>query len=153
MQDGTQLQALVNRPEGPLVGCFTAFARQFIIDQNVMNYYDYTVVPPLEGPSGLRQTATNGYGSFNPRDAITTVCPYPEAAMRWLDYWMGMEGSMVQSFGWEEGVDYERTDEVNYLGTTDTWDWLFDSTSMQKDRKSTRLNSSHPTTSRMPSSA
>ena len=32
-------------------------------------------------------------------------------------------------------------------------DDLFDLTSEQRDRKSTRLNSSHPTTSRMPSSA
>ena len=54
---------------------------------------------------------------------ITNHCENPERFIEWLDYFFTEEGSILNRMG------------------------------VQGDRKSTRLNSSHPTTSRMPSSA
>ncbi len=49
----------------------------------------YGMMPPLKGTNGEDPLVyvTAQYGYSRGYGAITKVCKYPEAAMRWLDYW------------------------------------------------------------------
>ncbi len=64
-------------------------------------FWEYKAVAPLEGPTGLRQTPytgemiLNGGSEFN----ITKNCKDPEVAMRWVDWFYGMEGFNTGSYG------------------------------------------------------
>ena len=58
--------------------------------------------PPIKGPNGdqLWADANNGVvaaGAF----AISNICKYPEAAMRWVDYFYSEEGSIFYRYGIE----------------------------------------------------
>jgi putative aldouronate transport system substrate-binding protein len=62
----------------------------------------FTGYPPLKGPYGdqLWADANNGVyavGAF----AISNTCKYPEAALRWVDYFYSDEGSVFYCYGIE----------------------------------------------------
>ncbi|MBB3111337.1 putative aldouronate transport system substrate-binding protein [Paenibacillus phyllosphaerae] len=74
----------------------------------------YTGIAPLEGPHGDR---LQSQGAPVPRDfgsfAIASVNEHPEAALRWVDYFYGEEGSTLLRFG-REGEHYELKDGIPY---------------------------------------
>lgn len=74
----------------------------------------YTGIAPLEGPHGDRLQSQGApiardFGAF----AITSVNKYPEASLRWVDYFYSEEGSTLLRFG-REGEHYELKDRIPY---------------------------------------
>jgi putative aldouronate transport system substrate-binding protein len=69
-------------------------------------WLEYTPIPPLEGPTGLRQnpTTTNvtGSGGF----LITRANQYPEASFRLADLFLSWEGTTRSYYG-IPGVDWD----------------------------------------------
>lgn len=75
--------------------------------------WDYVALPPLTSSinSDLMWPSSSGVsqGAF----AITDKNKYPEAAMRWVDYFYSEEGSIfIATAGGIEDVDWEWTDET-----------------------------------------
>lgn len=73
----------------------------------------YIGISPLEGPHGdrlqLAAPVPRDIGAF----AITSVNKYPEATMRWIDFFYSDEGSTMLRFG-REGEHYEMKDGIPY---------------------------------------
>lgn len=73
---------------------------------------------PLLGPQGTfvaqigAGVASNKVGTF----AITNKDKYPEATIRWIDYWFGSEGSKTMSLGYE-GITYTQLPSGEYEWT------------------------------------
>lgn len=102
IQDQAQLRqlAMSGRVGAVTAGSTGAFAP---LDRRT----DYTTIPPLEGPEGVRLTA------HWPRDLVTgvfsvpTASRYPDVAVRWIDYFLSEEGSLRSRHGLE-GRDWRR---------------------------------------------
>lgn len=67
-------------------------------------------VAPMSGMSDTIYVKSSPVGRGNGVFAISTSCRYPEAAMRWVDYFYGEEGSIFLRFGvegktWNRGPD------------------------------------------------
>lgn len=81
------------------------------------DWQDYVLLPPLKGPHGdqvwanFSSPTVKEYGVF----AITSKNPYPEATMRWVDYWYSPEGS-IEQFAGLEGLHYT-------LDADGTWEY------------------------------
>lgn len=73
----------------------------------------YIGISPVAGPHGdrlqLAAPVPRDLGAF----AITSVNKYPEATMRWIDFFFGDEGSTMLRFG-REGEHYEMKDGIPY---------------------------------------
>lgn len=72
---------------------------------------DYVALPALKGPYGDQlwpdsQGIVQSTGNF----AITNINEYPEASIRWIDYFYGEEGSRLMRLG-VEGETYEIVSE------------------------------------------
>lgn len=116
VQDKTQFQALLNRPEGEtIVGAFPFWYQGDAIDSTVLKWTDYEPLAPLKGPTGLQQSAARKGGNFNLNGMITTKCENPEIAFRWLDYFLSEEGNLFTQFG-IEGETYEWVDKPAFSG-------------------------------------
>ena len=121
VQDTTQLKTQVNitDPTAVTIGGFpTAHVAQYV-DLSVLSdgLINYVPVPPLEGPTGLRQAETSGYSQIGLYGAITCACEYPEIAMRWVDTMLGGEGLTMNYYGFE-GEQFVWSDEVSISGVT-----------------------------------
>ena len=117
VQDGTQFKNLLNKPEEEaIVGTAPSWYLGAEMDANVVNWTDYLAVPPLEGPTGLRQSAARKGGNFNLNGAITTACENPEVAFRWLDWMLSEDGCFFGQFGLE-GENWEWIDAESYYGS------------------------------------
>ncbi|MBD2871771.1 extracellular solute-binding protein [Paenibacillus arenilitoris] len=98
-------------------------------NNNFLSIQDqYTGVAPFTGPHGDKIQSQGGpvprdFGAF----AITSVNKYPEATMRWIDYFYSDEGSTLLRFG-REGEHYELRDGIPYY----TEDFLKDITNQAK---------------------
>lgn len=116
VQDSTQFNNLLNKPaDEAIVGTFPCWYQGAQIDASVLDWTDYVAVPPLEGPTGLRQSAARKGGNFNMVGAITTACENPQVAFRWLDWMLSEEGTYFGHYGLE-GENWEWVDEPSYFG-------------------------------------
>lgn len=134
IQDGNQLTSVVSREDKAerTVGAFGGFWQGVAASPASMtNAYDvYEALAPLEGPAGVRQSATTGYLPLTLRGAITSACENPEVAMRWLDYWFSEEGMVMIDYGFE-GVNWEWNDTPAIDGTTPSRSFLTSRNEMQ----------------------
>lgn len=98
--------------EQGLVGTFMINANPEIIGKKHQD--DYVAVPALKGPYGDQIwtdiNALASDGSF----AITNKCKYPEAMIRWVDYFYGLEGSKLIRMG-IEGKTYHKNSDGSYV--------------------------------------
>ncbi|GIP37867.1 sugar ABC transporter substrate-binding protein [Paenibacillus sp. J31TS4] len=74
----------------------------------------YVGISPVKGPHGDRLQSNaapvaRDFGAF----AITSENKYPEATMRWIDYFYSDEGSTLLRFG-RQGENYELKDGIPY---------------------------------------
>lgn len=116
VQDQTQFQALLNKPTADaIVGNFPFWFQGGLIDTTVLNWTDYEPLAPLEGPTGLRQSAARFGGNFNLVGMISSQCEHPEIAFKLLDYFVGEEGVTFGHYG-IEGETYEWVDEPSFYG-------------------------------------
>jgi putative aldouronate transport system substrate-binding protein len=119
VQDKSQMKALSSRAtaEEMICGAVPGRYQGDFIDSGIIPYVSYTVIDPLVSPAGVQQTGIRNV-AFKLQSGITTQCEYPEAALKWLDWFYGLEGSMLNTRGWE-GINFEwRNDLTNILGTS-----------------------------------
>ena len=102
---------LVAKGEQDLVGVFSHTNNQQIGSTASPKFVGQTEA--LEGPNGhklaMRLSNVAHKGAF----LITDKCKYPEAAMRWVDYFYSMEGGYFLFLG-VEGVSYEKKADGTY---------------------------------------
>ena len=73
---------------------------------------DYSGYEPLIGPTGEKYWSDATSGATIGAYALSSTCSNPEAAIRWVDYFYGEEGSVFFTFG-EEGTHYYRDEDGN----------------------------------------
>ena len=67
---------------------------------------EWTCLPPLEGPEGVRLSYQSTYDYFyNCNGLLTKDCRKPEIAVQLFDILAGAEGTLVQNYG-QEGIDW-----------------------------------------------
>ncbi len=107
-QNGEQLRTLANQEGEPILFIPTGtISDMFDATGNNEAYRHYQAMSPLAGPDGTRNATYMKYsgveeGSF----MITDKCKYPEAALRWADFFFTYQGSLSAQFGAEEGKDW-----------------------------------------------
>ena len=118
-QTSAQLRQLGENPGAVLIGSFTGGHLGLIADLRAEHgrYRDYVVVPPLRGPSGVRQTPRYAFAS-NPHLAITDKAKNPEVVVRWADWFYSFEGSVSLNDGPKDvGWVVPEAGELSYTGT------------------------------------
>ncbi|MGI5895233.1 MAG: extracellular solute-binding protein [Candidatus Merdivicinus sp.] len=83
---------------GTIGGSFNTFMTQ---GPEVIDGFKLEPVPYPIGPAGQSYTSQSAYITRGMGLAITTACEQPDIALRWMDYVMGDEGSMLVNFGIE----------------------------------------------------
>ena len=117
VQDQTQFQSLLNKEDSEaIIGTFSYWYQGALIDTEVLDWTTYEPLAPLEGPTGLRQTAARIGGNFNLVGMISTQCENPEVAFKFMDYLIGEDGCYLGHYG-VEGISYEWVDEPSYYGS------------------------------------
>lgn len=119
--DWSQRNAYVSVPRSDVrVGVVTAdsIANAVILSgsPDYVNYDDYTVIPPLEGPNGVRAAVSAADESVTYRGVITSACERPDIAIRWLDYWYSEEGRQWILRGGQEGKQWWWEDGISING-------------------------------------
>lgn len=93
--DRTRLTALGENEGTPILGaCVGQWPGMFTLSgSDSGRITEYTSIPPLEGPTGLRQTPrTDITNSTGNAFVITKDCENPEVAIKWVDWMYSNEG-------------------------------------------------------------
>ena len=77
---------------------------------NSNRWMEYTPIPPLKGPTGIRQNPTTTNVTGAGRFLITKANKYPEASFRLEDLLMSWEGTTREYYGLP-GVDWDYVKE------------------------------------------
>lgn len=101
-QDNNTLRSLIS---SKVVGAFASGSPDnlFLDDPSFMN--EYVALPPLKGPDGVAYTLKSE-PSPSCGGVITKYCKHPEAAFRFLDFFLSEEASVFARYGME-GVDWK----------------------------------------------
>lgn len=107
-QTEEQMRALANQEGEPVLFIPAGtISNHFDAATNAEVYKHYQAMAPLKGPDGVQNATYMKYdgleeGAFY----ITDKCQYPEAALRWADYFFTYEGSLSAQFGADAGTDW-----------------------------------------------
>ncbi|MEM7535729.1 MAG: extracellular solute-binding protein [Chloroflexota bacterium] len=101
-QEHSQMRQLVENEEGALLGMAVGGSPHILASLAGDRWYQYTGVPALEGPTGLRQTAQSPWGTRSGDCVITSAAKYPEVALRWCDGLYDREATLRSVFGYED---------------------------------------------------
>lgn len=107
-QNHEQYRALMNEAGEPvLFAPYGTISDAYDATSNPEAYAAYRVVAPIEGPEGQRNATFFRYdGVAEDKFVLTDTCKYPEAALRWADYFYTLEGYLSMQFGPDEGEDW-----------------------------------------------
>lgn len=107
-QTEEQLRALANQEGEPVLFLPAGtISNHFDAENANEEYRHYQVMEPIAGPDGTRRATFMKYAGVGDGDFfITDKCKYPQAALRWVDYFFTTEGSLASQFGAEEGKDW-----------------------------------------------
>lgn len=114
--DRNAMKALTEGDEVNKLGAVTAFYWGHFTNENGEKGRDLEFVgmPVLKGPKGVQYAYDRGTLMNGQRFEITNACKYPEAAMRWADYFYDADGMMDMGYSanaGKEGVDWKRAEE------------------------------------------
>lgn len=116
MQDRTALTALTENGPYNKLGCVTAFYWGHFTVENGPSGRDkeFVTVPPLKGPTGLRQAYDRGTLMNNGLFAATKECKNVDAAVRWVDYFFNQQemynNGFIVGMG-KEGIGWKKPPE------------------------------------------
>lgn len=102
---------------GVVAGASIQNVVQLSSGEDTMTYDDYIALPPMAGPNGVRTIMTVGETTVSLRNAITTKCPDPVAAIKWLDAGYSEAARMFAVYGGLENVDWEYIDGETINGS------------------------------------
>lgn len=108
-QDGDSVRSLLNQEDEPVLFVALGTISDGISStDNKEAYSHYKVVPALKGPNGVQYAPNFGATEVLSEDyfVVTDKCKYPEAALRWADFFYSYEGSLSSSYGADEGKDW-----------------------------------------------
>lgn len=108
-QKADQFRSLMNQEGDPvLFAPYGTISDAYDVKARPESYADYRVIAPVKGPKGVQNTPYFKYdGIAENKFVISKDCKYPEAALRWIDYFYTLEGYLSMQFGAEEGKDWE----------------------------------------------
>lgn len=101
---------------GVVTGVNAASVVQLTDGEGTMTYDDYIPLPPLMGPEGVRTIVSTGETSVSLRNAITSQCADPVAAIRWLDAGYSEEARLFAVYGGLEGLNWTSAEGETVLG-------------------------------------
>ncbi|MCC2684650.1 MAG: extracellular solute-binding protein [Paenibacillaceae bacterium] len=126
-QDKDQLKRLGENPDAEILGAVPAFTQSFV--QNGSEHFKgFTTLPPLKGPSGLRQTPWDEYLFSQGQYVITKASKHPDVAFRLADLLYNEEVTMTAKFGTKDkGWSAAKPGELGLDGKQGIWtrnaDW------------------------------
>ena len=99
--------AYIATADEPVLFCPTGASFPFYSEASPEVYGHYYPISPLKGPEGFQTCMLAG--GMTPRNGvtITNVCQYPEAAVRFCDYFYTFEGQVESQTGPEKGVHWD----------------------------------------------
>ena len=131
-----QVRALSSDPAGNRIGCFTGGIATQNVDTYADDIYDYITIPPLTGPTGLKQSPLEDFPAA-PFLMISAKCADPERAFMWADaqcvdivaalengdyewmnFWYGPEDDPL---GWSKA----QPGQLGFTGKTAYFKWNF----------------------------
>ena len=74
-----------------------------------VRWTDYDSIAPLEGPGGYKIARYDPYEAYTLGGLIPSTCKDPALVMRWLDWFMSDEGTLMLTYG-EKGIGWEDPD-------------------------------------------
>jgi putative aldouronate transport system substrate-binding protein len=98
-QDRNQLKQMGLNPEIPITGAIASQNQTVFVDVDHARFKDYTSVPPLKGPAGVRSTAYNPYAVSTGQFVITNKAKNPAAAFRMADLLLSEEATLRSTQG------------------------------------------------------
>lgn len=116
IQDRKALTSLTENESVNRVGCVPAYAwGHFTVESSPgQRYKDFINVPPLKGPTGLRQAFNRGKQVLVGKFAISRACKIPEIAVRWIDWFYNPEAMLAEGYHagmGKEGIGWEKAEE------------------------------------------
>lgn len=107
-QNAEQLRTLANQEGEPILFIPAGtISDMFDATGNNETYRHYQAMAPLAGPDGTRNSTYMKYSGLEEGTfMITDKCKYPEAALRWADFFFTYQGSLSAQFGADEGKDW-----------------------------------------------
>lgn len=103
-QPADQMKQLVEGGDAPSIGVVLAGAHAVFANIGGDRWQRYVAVPPLEGPTGLKQSPYNPWGVGSGQCVISANTEHPEAAFKWCDGLYERETTLRSVFGvpqWE----------------------------------------------------
>lgn len=118
VQDRDQLKAMVNVADDSnyTVASAMTFWEGRLVDSSTKVYTDFAPIPPIAGDDGVARSTVTQMQQFYLVSAISSQCEYPEIAFKWLDWWVGEEGTFANVYGTREGENYEYVDVPSISG-------------------------------------
>lgn len=112
VQDRDQFKAMVNVADDSnyVVASAMTFWEGRLVDSATKYYTDFAPIPPIAGEDGIARATVTQMQVMHMTGAISSQCPYPEIAMKWLDWWVSEEGTFANTYGMREGENYEIVD-------------------------------------------
>lgn len=108
-QDGDSVRSLMNQEDEPVLFVSLGTISDAVSStDNPETYSHYRVVPALKGPKGVQYAPNFGAAGVLSEDYffVTDKCKYPEAVLRWADYFYTYEGSLGSTYGPDAGTDW-----------------------------------------------
>ncbi len=121
--DRKRLQKMVEQGDESTVGAVPAMWYGIFCDvASSERYREYTAIPPLTGPTGLRQTPFYNNKASGWDINITSACKEPGLAIQWIDWFYSEEGTFTSQNGMEgEGWRYAKPGETGLDGNQAVW--------------------------------
>ncbi len=108
-QDYAQLRELTMVEGENIVGVVTAGAPGTFLSANHPRWEDWAALPPMADDQGNCVTATRPFKINVGKFAVSSSCPDPAVAVRWVDYFYSEEGTLRATVG-VEGQDWRRAE-------------------------------------------
>lgn len=76
-------------------------------------YHEFTTIPPLKGPGGVRATVPTSSVANGHSFIVTKTCKHPDVAVKWVDWLMSEEGKIKSQ---DRGLTITRKAKDGELG-------------------------------------
>ena len=121
-QEPEQLRQLVEGGDTSLIGAIPAGGPNVFANLGEPRWHDYVAVPPLEGPTGLRQAPFSPWGINSGQCVIPVTSAHPEVAFKWCDGLYDRETTLRSVFGLpDEQWRWAEDGEVGLNGEPAIW--------------------------------
>ncbi|MDR1542620.1 MAG: extracellular solute-binding protein [Clostridiales bacterium] len=117
-QDGKTMAQSNESGDSTIIGSLFGGTQSSTLGYTVsQRFKEYDLMPPLEGPSGLKQTPYIYTGAETGLGAITSAAKDPALIVRWLDFMYSEEGTIMGDLG-QEGVNWRpgAAGQIDYRG-------------------------------------